>query len=92
MTNNTTVDLTKSDQSLLINITNVTLLILGTIAVIGNGFILLVVGRYKKLRADLCNLFISILAIADFGSGELCYVFVLVHLKNKWLLRFCYFF
>uniref|UniRef100_A0A914XR09 G-protein coupled receptors family 1 profile domain-containing protein n=1 Tax=Plectus sambesii TaxID=2011161 RepID=A0A914XR09_9BILA len=52
--------------------TNIALFLLGIISVLGNGFILLVIGRYKKLRADLCNLLISILAIADFGSGLGC--------------------
>jgi hypothetical protein len=42
----------------------------GFLAVIGNGFILVVIGRYKTLRSNLCNLLIGILAISDFLSGE----------------------
>jgi hypothetical protein len=46
------------------------ILSLGFLAVIGNGIILLVIGRYKTLRSNLCNLLIGILTISDFLSGE----------------------
>jgi hypothetical protein len=54
----------------LIIATNIALFVLGITAILGNGFILVVIARYQKLRNNLCNLLIAILAIADIGSGE----------------------
>jgi hypothetical protein len=57
-------------QGKLIIATNIALFVFGIIAILGNGFILVVIARYQKLRNNLCNLLIAILAIADIGSGE----------------------
>lgn len=43
---------------------------LGLIAVLGSAFILLVIGKSKALRNNLCTLLIGILAISDFCSGK----------------------
>uniref|UniRef100_A0A914VGK0 G-protein coupled receptors family 1 profile domain-containing protein n=1 Tax=Plectus sambesii TaxID=2011161 RepID=A0A914VGK0_9BILA len=58
-----------TEKSALITATNVALLVLGVLSIVGNGFLLLVIARYQKLRNNLCTLLIGILAIADLGSG-----------------------
>jgi hypothetical protein len=54
-------------QTLLVNLINMTF---GFLAIIGNSLILYTIGKSRKLRENLCNLLIGVLAFADLLEGN----------------------
>jgi hypothetical protein len=55
-------------QTLLLNVSR---LLLGMCAMLGNGLILYTITRNQSIRRNLCNLLIGLLAFTDFVTGKI---------------------